>query len=327
MKQQFNTATVDDLGARAQAFGVARWVDASGQPLASYGLEQMGDGYKLIFCYQHACPGCHTHGFPDLIRLIDALRANAKVRFAVVQTVFENWDDNTYEAMLEDQTRYALPVPFGHDDVGADRAGSILMQRYGNGGTPWFILIDPDGAVLHSHFRIDVDKTVALISRGPKPRQVASEDARETGPNWGDVIRWANHGNPPPPRRVEKTDDQWRAQLTDAQYEVTRNKGTEPAHSSAMCSLFEPGTYLCVCCETVLFDSASKYRSRSGWPSFNRPVEQGVIAYHLDNSHGMRRIENTCQVCDAHLGHVFPDGPEPTGLRYCMNALALKKAG
>ena len=144
-------------------------------------------------------------------------------------------------------------------------------------------------------------------------------------PNWGDVIRWANHGNPPPPRRVEKTDAQWREQLTDDQYRVAREKGTEAAHSSPMCSLFEPGRYRCVCCDTEVFDSASKFKSQSGWPSFTSPVADGVVAYHLDNSHGMHRIETTCQVCDAHLGHVFPDGPEPTGLRFCMNAIALNK--
>lgn len=339
MNPHFNTATVDDPGAHAQPLGVTRWVDASGQPLAEYGLEQMGDGYKLIFCYQHACPGCHTQGFPDLIRLMESLHGSGHVRFAVVQTVFEDWEDNNYEAMLQDQARYALPVPFGHDDGGPGRAGSVLMQRYGNGGTPWFILIDPEGTVLHSHFRIDVDKTIALLRRAsaerPRPldsaapvrasENAATTDAPVQSPNWSDVIRWANHGNPPPPRRVEKTDAQWREQLTDEQYQVTRNKGTEPAHSSAMCSLFEPGTYRCVCCDTELFDSASKFKSTSGWPSFTRPVADGVVAYHLDNSYGMRRIETTCQVCDAHLGHVFPDGPEPTGLRFCMNALALKK--
>ena len=108
MNAHFNTATVDGFGAQAQPLGVKRWVDASGQPMEEYGLEQMGDGYKLIFCYQHACPGCHTHGFPDLVRLVEELRGIKHVRFAVVQTVFENWEANTYEATLEDQARYAL---------------------------------------------------------------------------------------------------------------------------------------------------------------------------------------------------------------------------
>ena len=101
--------------------------------------------------------------------------------------------------------------------------------------------------------------------------------------------------------------------------------GTERAFSSGMCSLFQPGRYACACCGTALFDSASKFESGTGWPSFGAPVEDGVVGYHGDNSHGMIRVEATCNVCDAHLGHVFPDGPPPTGLRYCINALSLEK--
>ena len=140
---------------------------------------------------------------------------------------------------------------------------------------------------------------------------------------WTDVISRAQQGNPAPDRRIEKTPDEWRKQLTAEQFRVTRLAGTERAFSSAMCSLFEPGRYECVCCGTELFDSGAKYDSRSGWPSFTQPITEGVVAYNMDNSYGMRRIETVCQVCDAHLGHVFPDGPNPTGERYCMNSLAL----
>ncbi len=92
-----------------------------------------------------------------------------------------------------------------------------------------------------------------------------------------------------------------------------------------MCSLFEPGLYACVCCDEPLFDSEEKFESGTGWPSFTQPVDPRAVAYHADSSHGMRRIETTCNTCDAHLGHVFPDGPRPSGLRYCINALALRK--
>jgi methionine-R-sulfoxide reductase len=142
---------------------------------------------------------------------------------------------------------------------------------------------------------------------------------------WTDVIRFANHGNPTPDHRIEKSLEEWRALLAPEQFHITREQGTECAFSSELCSLFEPGQYACICCSTLLFDSATKFESRSGWPSFDQPVADNVVAYQLDKSSGMDRVETTCNTCDAHLGHVFPDGPEPSGLRYCMNALALDK--
>lgn len=143
--------------------------------------------------------------------------------------------------------------------------------------------------------------------------------------NWNDVLNFAKTGNPEPDRRVEKTDAEWRAQLSAEEYRVTRQQGTERAFSSEMCSLFEPGQYTCVCCGTLLFDSQDKFESGTGWPSFKQPVKQNAIAYHADYSYGMTRVETVCNTCDAHLGHVFPDGPAPSGLRYCMNAVALRK--
>ena len=143
--------------------------------------------------------------------------------------------------------------------------------------------------------------------------------------NWNEVVRLAKQGNHPPPRRVEKTDAEWRALLTPEEHHVTRKHGTERAFSSEMCSLFEPGRYECKCCGTLLFDASTKFESGSGWPSFTQPTSPDVVAYHVDESYGMVRVETLCSVCDAHLGHVFPDGPKPTGLRYCINAVALRK--
>ena len=143
--------------------------------------------------------------------------------------------------------------------------------------------------------------------------------------DWNTVIRLANEGTPEPDRVVRKSDEEWRAQLSDEQYRVTRKKGTERPFSSEMCSLFEPGLYRCVCCDTLLFDAGEKFESGTGWPSFTQPVKPNAVAYHADPSHGMTRIETTCNSCGAHLGHVFPDGPPPTGLRYCINAVALQK--
>lgn len=143
--------------------------------------------------------------------------------------------------------------------------------------------------------------------------------------DWSQIRVWALQGNPPPPRRVIKTEAEWAAELSSEQYFVTRQKGTERAFSSEMCGLFGPGQYHCACCQTHLFNADTKFDSLSGWPSFTAPVQEGVIAYHVDGSHGMQRIEVTCNSCDAHLGHVFPDGPAPTGLRFCINSLALTK--
>lgn len=143
---------------------------------------------------------------------------------------------------------------------------------------------------------------------------------------WNDVVAFARNGNPAPDRKVEKSEAEWRAQLTAEQFHVTREAGTERAFSSEMCSLFEPGRYGCLCCHTLLFDASEKFESGTGWPSFTQPVQENAVAYHLDNSYGMVRIEANCNTCGAHLGHVFPDGPKPSGLRYCMNAVSLVKA-
>ena len=142
---------------------------------------------------------------------------------------------------------------------------------------------------------------------------------------WPDIINFASKGNPSPDRKVIKTEEEWKAQLTPEEYRITRLKGTERAFSSEMCHLFEPGIYQCICCGTLLFDANTKFDSGTGWPSFTEPIKENAVAYIQDNSYGMRRIEAICNTCDAHLGHVFPDGPRPSGLRFCINAVALKK--
>ncbi|MFV0564685.1 MAG: bifunctional methionine sulfoxide reductase B/A protein [Flavobacteriaceae bacterium] len=140
---------------------------------------------------------------------------------------------------------------------------------------------------------------------------------------WKNVMDFAVNGNPKPDKRVEKKNEQWRAQLTPEQYRITRNKGTEMAGTGALCSVYEAGRYDCVCCNTPLFDSTIKFDSGTGWPSFTQPITPNAIKYRKDTSHGMVRVEVMCNVCDAHLGHVFPDGPEPSGLRYCINSESL----
>ena len=141
---------------------------------------------------------------------------------------------------------------------------------------------------------------------------------------WLDVLQYASKGNEVPPRRVLKSDDDWKQILTPEEFQVCRKKGTERAFSGEYCEAHEPGIYACRCCGTVLFDSRMKFESKSGWPSFTQPVEATVIKYTKDKSFGMTRIEVECNVCDCHLGHVFPDGPPPTGLRFCINSVSIK---
>ena len=145
--------------------------------------------------------------------------------------------------------------------------------------------------------------------------------------DWNDVIRYANNGSPTPDRRLEKTEQEWKDQLTSEQYRITRKKGTEMAFTGEYCHAHEPGQYNCICCNSPLFDSQIKFESKSGWPSFTEPILPNAIKYIKDTSYGMVRVEVVCNVCDAHLGHVFPDGPPPTGLRFCINSASIKLMG
>ena len=130
--------------------------------------------------------------------------------------------------------------------------------------------------------------------------------------------------NPPAPEPLPRTEEEWRQRLTPEQFDVLRNKGTEHAFTGAYASSKEPGTYRCAACHAPLFSSETKFESGTGWPSFWEPIENSAVELHEDGSLGMRRTEVTCARCGGHLGHLFPDGPRPTGDRFCMNSVSLE---
>ena len=140
------------------------------------------------------------------------------------------------------------------------------------------------------------------------------------------IMQFSDDGKPLGPATLAKVykDAEWKKRLSPLAYEVTREQGTERAFSQPGYNSHEPGLYRCICCDNALFDAKTKYDSHTGWPSFWQPIAAENVRENVDRSFGMRRIEVQCALCDAHLGHVFDDGPKPTGLRYCINMVALR---
>lgn len=151
-------------GLQALPWNVARWVDGKGQPQTPVRLQDLSGRWKVLFCFQSWCPGCHSFGLPALRDLVESLQGNTQIALLAVQTVFEGFETNTYEAMLKFQAESDLPIPFGHDP-GDEASGnrSNIMWHYRSGGTPWFIIIDPKDHVVFNGFHIDAAKAVDYL--------------------------------------------------------------------------------------------------------------------------------------------------------------------
>ncbi len=158
-----NTKTTADKIFRAPEFDVKDWVDANGNKTEPIKLSDLNGKFKVVYCFQSWCPGCHSVGLPNLQKMVKALEGNEKVVFLAVQTVFEGHEANTYEKMVETQKKYDLKIPFGHDAGDDGKSRSNIMTNYKTGGTPWFILVDQHNNVVFADFHLNVDAAIDVL--------------------------------------------------------------------------------------------------------------------------------------------------------------------
>jgi thiol-disulfide isomerase/thioredoxin len=147
----------------APEFNVDNWIDSNGNKTEQIKLSDYKGKFKIVYCFQHWCPGCHSKGLPDLKKMVDALKGNEKIEFLAIQTVFEGFESNTYEKMVETQKKYQLQIPFGHDAGIDNKSHSNIMKNYKTGGTPWFIFIDKHDNVVFSDFHLNPDAAIEFL--------------------------------------------------------------------------------------------------------------------------------------------------------------------
>ncbi len=302
------------VGHTAPEFRFDHWLDNIDGDLK---IADIDEPVIFLYNFQSWCPGCHSHGFPTLKAVRAALDAGGfagRVKFVAVQTVFEGHDTNTAEAARESLGQHGLgDLALGHDSGHPP----TIMADYRTGGTPWTVVIGPrpDRTVLFNGFQLDATAAVELIEAVLVDEQTPTQtDTSHTEPEEGNTEMTKPV--------IDKS--ALRKRLTKEQYEVTQNGGTERPFTGIYHDTKTDGAYRCVVCDEVLFDSASKFESGTGWPSFSAESEEGKVRRIIDPSHAMTRTEARCNNCDAHLGHVFPDGPGPGGERYCMNSASLR---
>ena len=150
---------------KAPEFQVKTWIDASGNKSEEIKLSDFKGKFKVIYCFQHWCPGCHSKGLPDLKKMVTALNGNDKVVFLAIQTVFEGHDENSFDKILETQKKYDIKIPFGHDAGDDDKSKSNIMANYNTGGTPWFILIDKKDNIVFTDFHLNVDGAIEVLKQ------------------------------------------------------------------------------------------------------------------------------------------------------------------
>jgi thiol-disulfide isomerase/thioredoxin len=158
-----NQSTSDGQVLKAPKFEVKHWVDANGRKKEAVSLSDFNGRFKVLFCFQSWCPGCHSRGLPTLQKMVEALKENDKVAFLAIQTVFEGYEANTFEKMVETQKQYNLKIPFGHDAGNDDKSTSNIMKNYRTGGTPWFIFIDMNDNIVFADFHLNENAAIAFL--------------------------------------------------------------------------------------------------------------------------------------------------------------------